>query len=485
VWDPEDRSQKNAFCGGAHAYLVPFEKAAKMEALFSGEAGFTGNPDCIMNRPDYNNYCLQWDLVHELPNLPHDYPKDEEQVQDNLLRKLQSQMDTMGFTDISDAGSCTPRSGKAILSVFARREASTRFIMPLYIFHLLNGTFDEIHVWNFGSNSSDRVYIDSLRGLADETGIQVSKFQIMNPAATGRDGLTSAYLHYADTLTDLDIFVKVDDDIVTFLGMSRFVEYLRCTNWNDLVFPNIINNDLAVPFQINGGMLGNAAKACMFEYLERNGSGTMQFALQTGLIDLLDGSEGMANMHLRARESCSKELHEDFLQNMDKYQSWSKAYEWSNAHVSSNPAFGSNGEFARRVFTAIHGNLRGSTGSSDRGEAGAADSASIPEVNMKLFSQAVSSHLPYQVFGELAEVRASGDSASQDDAMRERYRSALTFVLPNIKRWKVDFQRWLGESPALRSGSYSVNFVGDCTSGVEACYAGGCLLSSRAGCASE
>merc|ERR1719261_352854 len=132
----------------------------------------------------------------------HTFPKTEADIQEQLLGNLKSQMDYMGFSEISDTGSCTPRPGKAILSIFARSEASTRFIMPLYVFHLLNGTVDEIHVWNFASKGTDRAYIDSLRGLADETGMPAPKFQIMTPESSGNDNpyLTAVYLHYAKTL---------------------------------------------------------------------------------------------------------------------------------------------------------------------------------------------------------------------------------------------------------------------------------------------
>jgi hypothetical protein len=57
------------FCGGTHAVLVPYEKVDKLLALWSGEKGPLFPLDCMMTRPDFKNYCLQWNLFRPVEDL--------------------------------------------------------------------------------------------------------------------------------------------------------------------------------------------------------------------------------------------------------------------------------------------------------------------------------------------------------------------------------------------------------------------------------
>merc|ERR1719440_185957 len=97
--------------------------------------------------------------------------------------------------------------------------------------------------------------------------------QVKTPAYAGREGTKEAYRHYAEILSDGDVFVKVDDDILSFLGFARFVGYLRCAGPRDVVFPNTINNDVALPFQLIEGMLGSDAEDCVLRALPRTQDG--------------------------------------------------------------------------------------------------------------------------------------------------------------------------------------------------------------------
>jgi len=61
--DAEPTGKKQCyFCGGTHAVLVPYEKVPKLIALWTGEKGPLFPMDCMLNRPDFKNYCLQWGL---------------------------------------------------------------------------------------------------------------------------------------------------------------------------------------------------------------------------------------------------------------------------------------------------------------------------------------------------------------------------------------------------------------------------------------
>jgi len=57
------------FCGGTHAVLVPYEKVDKMMGLWSGHDGPLFPLDCMMTRPDFRNYCLQWNLFEPVDHL--------------------------------------------------------------------------------------------------------------------------------------------------------------------------------------------------------------------------------------------------------------------------------------------------------------------------------------------------------------------------------------------------------------------------------
>jgi len=57
------------FCGGTHAVLVAYEKIDRMMALWSGMKGPLFALDCMLTRPDYKNYCVQWGLFKPVPHL--------------------------------------------------------------------------------------------------------------------------------------------------------------------------------------------------------------------------------------------------------------------------------------------------------------------------------------------------------------------------------------------------------------------------------
>lgn len=57
------------FCGGTHAVLVPFERAHRLLELWTGQYGSLFALDCMMARPDFNFYCLQWNLYRQVKHL--------------------------------------------------------------------------------------------------------------------------------------------------------------------------------------------------------------------------------------------------------------------------------------------------------------------------------------------------------------------------------------------------------------------------------
>jgi GR25 family glycosyltransferase involved in LPS biosynthesis len=81
--DSEPTGRKDCyFCGGTHAVLVPYEKVGKLIALWTGEKGPLFPMDCMLNRPDFNNYCIQWGLFKPVPHIVEKgaIPKSAEKV---------------------------------------------------------------------------------------------------------------------------------------------------------------------------------------------------------------------------------------------------------------------------------------------------------------------------------------------------------------------------------------------------------------------
>lgn len=57
------------FCGGTHAVIVPFERVNRLLELWTGQHGPLFALDCMMARPDFNFYCLQWNLYRQVAHL--------------------------------------------------------------------------------------------------------------------------------------------------------------------------------------------------------------------------------------------------------------------------------------------------------------------------------------------------------------------------------------------------------------------------------
>merc|ERR1719379_3289975 len=65
---PQGRPQCH-FCGGTHAIMMPYEKVGKFLDLWTGVKGPLFPMDCMMTRPDFKNFCLQWNLFEPVDHL--------------------------------------------------------------------------------------------------------------------------------------------------------------------------------------------------------------------------------------------------------------------------------------------------------------------------------------------------------------------------------------------------------------------------------
>jgi hypothetical protein len=182
---------------------------------------------------------------------------------------------------------------------------------------------------------------------------------------------------------------------------------------------------VALPFQLIEGMLGSDAEDCVLRALPRTQDGAVDFATPLrGSIDFLENTKGLADTD--PFRSCARTLHEDFLENVGSYQ-LSALYTWNvSNHMNIPPAFGSSGKFVREVFSPIE-------------KADVEGDESTEALKANLYTGAVATYLASRTEdgGRVSE----GSKESED--LLERYRSSLTFILPDTDKWATDFQKWL------------------------------------------
>jgi len=67
----------------------------------------------------------------------------------------------------------------------------------------------------------------------------------------------SWYDYYSKELTNDDILIKADDDVVFIYNLGSLVDFIRSRRADDLavVFPNIINNEVGAYWQLQEDML--------------------------------------------------------------------------------------------------------------------------------------------------------------------------------------------------------------------------------------
>merc|ERR1739848_246890 len=143
----------------------------------------------------------------------------------------------------------------------------------------------------------------------------------------------SAYRYYAQNLKDDDVIVKMDDDIVYTSGLRHYMDYLQCNAPNSIVFPNIINNDIALIFQLLEGALNTKAKNCVLKELL---SKFQDSKIHPGTV-WSAGSYPFSKWNLAW--PCAKLLHDDFLENPKRYQT-KTVITWSNPQRMTINMFG-------------------------------------------------------------------------------------------------------------------------------------------------
>jgi hypothetical protein len=132
------------------------------------------------------------------------------------------------------------RDYKVIFSIFCGRE-DRMHILILHLEELYKSKLiDEIHLWDYCRNESDRKWLKTLPYTYIEPSDKSARWK-------------SYYDHYYNSLDDKTILIKCDDDVVA-LDNENFTKFLDFRIDNPqyfLVFPNIVNNGVAAYFQQN------------------------------------------------------------------------------------------------------------------------------------------------------------------------------------------------------------------------------------------
>jgi len=137
------------------------------------------------------------------------------------------------------------KSNKMIyLTIFAGREKFLS-ILTIYLDILLErGLVDEIHVWDFIRNESDRSYVQT---MCEKKGYRL---MIPHYPVKTEHKWQPYYKYYLEcsTITDNDIIIKCDDDIV-YIDVDKFEYFTKQVQGDSIFFPNIYNNDVGAYWQ--------------------------------------------------------------------------------------------------------------------------------------------------------------------------------------------------------------------------------------------
>jgi len=147
--------------------------------------------------------------------------------------------------------------GRTIYSVFAGRRKFLE-VQFVYVRHFLDiGVIDIVHIWNFCLDIKDRRFIEKVSKKDPRFVIVGSGFKLKKGEKVKRKYLRaklwpSYYAHYSKELSDGDVLIKADDDVVFIQNLGGIVDFVRSTKAKDLalVFPNIVNNEVGTFWQL-------------------------------------------------------------------------------------------------------------------------------------------------------------------------------------------------------------------------------------------
>ena len=144
---------------------------------------------------------------------------------------------------------------RVVLTIFAGRkgflEIQFRYLDKL----LASGQLSEVHLWDYCRDPADREYLESFTSKRLNYKVVVPQQRL---AEDGTWHWADYYRHFieSDQYDDDTIIVKGDDDIV-YIDTEEFGNFLGQVTYDNLFFPNIINNDVCALLQQRAGLFGD------------------------------------------------------------------------------------------------------------------------------------------------------------------------------------------------------------------------------------
>lgn len=211
-----------------------------------------------------------------------------------------------------------------ILSIFSGRERYIE-VLSVYLDRLLaKGLIDVVHMWDYTRNIKDKEYIKKLCKS------KAKSYVLMDGKNTSSTWDWSTYYsYYAEALSNEDILIKCDDDVV-YVDVDNFGAYIKEIQKGPegLYFPNIINNDVCAYIQ---------KQYKIHNFINKFPLRPNYRGFKHPLSDWCVDHEAAAN------------VHRDFLQNPSRYSIKGVSNIPWRSRLSIN-FFGAKGNFIKKVY---------------------------------------------------------------------------------------------------------------------------------------
>ena len=143
--------------------------------------------------------------------------------------------------------------GRVIFSIFAGRKRFMNVLMSYVHVLVKDAVVDEVHVWDYCRVTADREYVHTLKG---RPGVRVISPPASDLTARFPHKWKGYYAYYASSLSDDDLLIKCDDDVVFISNLHKLLGFARSDGGAHLLYvPSIVNNDVSASFQAADGVI--------------------------------------------------------------------------------------------------------------------------------------------------------------------------------------------------------------------------------------
>ena len=214
-----------------------------------------------------------------------------------------------------------------IFYIFAGREKFMRILLRYVDVLLERGIISEVHIWDYTRNKQDKKFIHEICNLSNNYILKVPRLN--------KKDWDETYHYYRDTLNDSDIVIKCDDDIV-YIDLNTFSDWVDCIKDGKFYYPNIVNNDVCAYLQQKYNIHD------LFNY----NVNYSQFKNERNTTPITGWG---ASAWFRSSEK-SKQIHELFLKDKQKFILQNTRHEKYNSRISIN-MFGCTGLTFKKFLT--------------------------------------------------------------------------------------------------------------------------------------